>query len=118
MSSGHARVHRIAVIPGDGIGIEVIEVALNVLDAAAEASGSYKLDFTTLPWSSTYYKETGDFLPHDFKTTLRKFDAVLFGAVGLPGMLSCSRGPQATDQHLLTLLSKMSLITSHYGVFC
>jgi len=42
-------VHRIAAIPGDGIGIEVVEAALKVLNAAAELSGSYKAEVTTLP---------------------------------------------------------------------
>ena len=84
MSDG-TRVHRIAVIPGDGIGVEVIEAALQVLHTAASASRSYKIESTTLPWGSNFYKETGSFLPADFQSTLQEFDAVLFGAVGLPG---------------------------------
>jgi len=80
-------VHRIAAIPGDGIGTEVTEAALEALEAAAAASGAYKVEVTTLPWGTTFWKETGSYLPEDFETTLHGFDAVLFGAVGMPGKL-------------------------------
>lgn len=80
------RCHRIAAIPGDGIGIEVVAAALEVLQAAARASGEYTIEATHLPWGTAFYKETGSYLPSDFQTTLKQFDAVLFGAVGYPGM--------------------------------
>lgn len=80
-----ARSYRIAAIPGDGIGIEVIEAALEVLETAAKVSGDYTIETTHLPWGTAYYKETGSYLPEDFLSTLKGFDAILFGAVGAPG---------------------------------
>lgn len=85
--AGRIQTYSIALIPGDGIGIEVVEAAAQVLRAAAEAAGTYRINFTTLPWGSTFYKETGSFVPEGFQAELQKFHAVLFGAVGLPGML-------------------------------
>lgn len=75
----------IAVIPGDGIGVEVIESARTVLDALANAHG---LDFsyTTFDWSCRRYAETGTMMPPDGLDTLRPFDAILLGAVGWPGV--------------------------------
>jgi tartrate dehydrogenase/decarboxylase / D-malate dehydrogenase len=72
---------RIAAIPGDGIGPEVMEVALAVLDALQGVDG---IDFTveSFPWGSEHYRKTGAMMPTDGLPTLRGFDAVLFGAVG------------------------------------
>jgi tartrate dehydrogenase/decarboxylase/D-malate dehydrogenase len=74
---------RIAVVPGDGIGPEIIPEALKVLRAAAGPAGLC-LDFTELPWGAGHYKSHGCFMPEDGLERLRGFDAVLFGAVGLP----------------------------------
>jgi isocitrate/isopropylmalate dehydrogenase len=79
------RPYRIAVIPGDGIGTEVVDAALSVLDAAANASGQFTIEPTLLPWGTTFYKETGSYLPDDFASILHQFEAVLFGAVGSQG---------------------------------
>jgi tartrate dehydrogenase/decarboxylase/D-malate dehydrogenase len=72
---------RIAVIPGDGIGPEVMDVALGVLDALQGVDG---IDFTveSFPWGSEHYRKTGAMMPTDGLPTLGGFDAVLFGAVG------------------------------------
>ncbi len=75
--------HRIAVIGGDGIGPEVIEQAIRVVDAAGKKHGA-KFDWNRLPWGSDLYKKTGQILPADGWETLRKHDAVFFGAVGDP----------------------------------
>jgi len=75
--------HRIAVIGGDGIGPEVIDQTVRVLDALAP---HHRIEFawTHLPWGCGYYRQTGQMLPPDGFTQLRQFDAILFGAVGSP----------------------------------
>lgn len=74
---------RIAVIGGDGIGPEVIEHAVKVADAAGRKDGA-TLEWNRLPWSTDFYKKTGRIIPEDGWDTLRKHDAILFGAVGSP----------------------------------
>lgn len=77
------RSHRIAVIPGDGIGKEVVPAAIEVLERLASPE-RYALEFTHLGWSSERYLETGAYLPEDALQQLKNFDAILFGAVGSP----------------------------------
>src|SRR5438309_535473 len=74
---------RIAVIPGDGIGKEVIAEALKVLSAVTDVSGR-RLDLEMLPWSADYYLATGITLPPNGYDMLREFDAILLGALGDP----------------------------------
>jgi tartrate dehydrogenase/decarboxylase/D-malate dehydrogenase len=76
------RTHRIAAIPADGIGQEVIPAGLRVLAALAERSGDFKLDVTDFPWGSDYYRATGKMMAEDGLETLKGFDAIFFGAVG------------------------------------
>ena len=76
------RTHRIASIPADGIGPEVIEAGLEVLDALAARMGDFRLDVTRYDWGSDRYKATGAFMPADGLAQLKKMDAVYFGAVG------------------------------------
>ena len=78
---GHTRHHRIAVIPGDGIGREVTPAALEVLEAAGRAHG-FALDLTEYPWGCDYFVATGRMMPVDGIDTLRSTDAILLGAVG------------------------------------
>ncbi|MFL1462422.1 tartrate dehydrogenase [Roseococcus sp. DSY-14] len=78
------RTHRIAAIPGDGIGNEVIPAGLEVLRAVQERQGDFTLDVTDLPWGSDFYRATGRMMPEDGLETLRGFDAIYFGAVGDP----------------------------------
>ena len=73
--------YRIAVIPGDGIGGEVIPAAIEVLEAAAARFG-FRFEWQRLPWGSGYYFEHGGMMPADGLDRLRGFDAILFGAVG------------------------------------
>ncbi len=76
------RTHRIAAIPADGIGKEVIPAGLRVLAALAERSGDFKLEVTDFPWGSDYYRATGKMMAEDGLETLKGFDAIFFGAVG------------------------------------
>ncbi|MFC1552074.1 isocitrate/isopropylmalate dehydrogenase family protein [Candidatus Latescibacterota bacterium] len=75
--------YSIAVLPGDGIGPEIVPAGLKVLDAAATAGG-FKIDTEFFPWGAGYYRDNGEFLPDSGLETLREFDALYFGAVGLP----------------------------------
>jgi tartrate dehydrogenase/decarboxylase/D-malate dehydrogenase len=77
------RQYRIAAVPGDGIGPEIVPEGMAVLDTAAEAAG-FGLEWETFPWGADHYKETGRFMPEDGLEALRRFDAIYFGAVGLP----------------------------------
>ncbi|WP_170231587.1 tartrate dehydrogenase [Pseudonocardia kunmingensis] len=80
-----APVQRIAVIPGDGIGSEVIDSARAVLDAVC-ARHSVSLEYTEFDWSCERYANEGAMMPADGIETLRGFDAILLGAVGWPGV--------------------------------
>lgn len=80
------KVYRIATIPGDGIGIEITEAAVQVLKKLAEVSGKFQFEFEEFDWSSKRYKEKGHYIPPDGIDQLKKFNAVYFGAVGWPGM--------------------------------
>src|ERR671917_520569 len=76
--------YRIAAVPGDGIGKEVIAAGVEVLRALADRDGGFKLDFETFDWGSDYYKKHGIMMPENGRETLRPFDAIYFGAVGAP----------------------------------
>ncbi|GAB3674235.1 tartrate dehydrogenase [Salinisphaera aquimarina] len=76
------RKHRIAVIPGDGIGLEVIEAGKKVLEELAEKSGEIQFDFKDFDWSSKRYLEQGHYIPEGGLDELKTFDAIYFGAVG------------------------------------
>lgn len=79
-------IHKIAVIAGDGIGPEVIDEGIKVLNKVAELDGSFKFEFTHFPWGCEYYKETGRMMAEDGIEILSKFDAIFLGAVGAPGV--------------------------------
>jgi tartrate dehydrogenase/decarboxylase / D-malate dehydrogenase len=76
---------RIAVLGGDGIGPEVIDQAIRVVDAVARLDQA-RFEWTRLPWNSSYFRQHGVLLPADGFDQLRKFDAILFGAIGWPGI--------------------------------
>ena len=76
------RTYKIAAIPGDGIGPEVIEAGLEVLEALAQRDASFALQVERFPWGSDYYKRTGRMMPEDGLERLKSFDAIYFGAVG------------------------------------
>lgn len=75
--------HRIAVIPGDGIGQEVTPAALQVLDAVSRRAG-ITLDTVEYPWGCGFYREIGRMMPADGLERLRSADAIYLGAVGHP----------------------------------
>ena len=76
-------MHKIAVIPGDGTGPEVIEEALKVLSAASAKFG-FKYETTMFDFGGERYKKTGETLPDSAVSELRKFNAILLGAIGHP----------------------------------
>ena len=78
------RQHRIAAIPGDGIGQEVIAAGLEVLDVLAKRDGGFSLSVESFDWGSDYYKKHGLMMPADGRERLQDFDAIYFGAVGAP----------------------------------
>ncbi len=80
-----SRRYRIAVIPGDGIGQEVMPEALRVLDAAAANCG-FAIESHTFDWSCATYRQTGRMMPEDGLSRLADQDAILLGAVGFPGV--------------------------------
>ncbi len=78
------REYKIAAVPADGIGPEVIAAGLQVLEALEKRSGDFKIHAETFDWGSDYYKRHGVMMPADGLETLKKFDAIYFGAVGAP----------------------------------
>ena len=78
--------YKIASIPGDGIGVEVIDAGLRVLNALAERDGGFALDVTSFDWGSDRYKREGALMPADGAQDLRDYDAIFFGAVGAPDL--------------------------------
>jgi len=78
--------HRIAVIPGDGIGKEVVPEGMRVLDAAASKFG-FRLQWNSFDWSCQSYVEHGWMMPPDWKDQIGRHDAIFFGAVGWPALV-------------------------------
>jgi tartrate dehydrogenase/decarboxylase/D-malate dehydrogenase len=78
-------MHRIAVIPGDGIGKEVVPEGLRALEAAGRRRG-FELTCTTFDWSCERFTKTGRMMPEDGLDQLRGFEAIFLGAVGFPGV--------------------------------
>lgn len=78
-----SRNYTIASIPADGIGPEVISAGIQVLQSLSKTYQSqFTFDFTHFDWSSDRYLEHGSYIPEDGLASLKKFDAILFGAVG------------------------------------
>lgn len=81
------KVFRIAVIPGDGIGEEVIREGVRVMDyLALNSNGKFSFEYDYFPWGSEYYLKTGKMMDEDGVRKLRNYDAIYFGAVGFPGV--------------------------------
>lgn len=80
------KTHKVALIPGDGIGPEVIAEGIKVLDAVAAYDGGFSLEFTEFPWGCEHYLRTGEMMAADGIDTLSHFDAIFLGAVGYPGV--------------------------------
>jgi tartrate dehydrogenase/decarboxylase / D-malate dehydrogenase len=77
--------YKIAVIPGDGIGVEVMVEGVRVLQAAADKFG-FQIKWNTFDWSCETYKQTGAMMPADGLERLAQHDAIYLGAVGFPGV--------------------------------
>jgi len=90
--------YRIALIPGDGIGREVVPAAVKVLRAAAR---EFTLDFCEFEWGCEYYLRTGRMMPESSLDELRPHDAILLGAIGLgaigPGAIGTGTGGARSD---------------------
>src|SRR5207245_3495186 len=107
--------HRIAAIPGDGIGKEVVPEGMRVLDAAGRRFG-FDIEWTTFDWSCERYTETGRMMPEDGLDRLRQFEAIFLGAVGLPGvpdhvslwglLIPIRRGFHQPEEHTSELQSR------------
>jgi len=78
------RQHKIAAIPGDGIGKEVIPAGLAVLQELQKSCGDFELLVDEFPWGSDYYRQTGRMMPADGLDILRNYGAIYFGSVGDP----------------------------------
>ena len=78
--------YRIAAIPADGIGLEVIPEGIRVLEVLQKCTGNFRMTFETFPWGSDYYHAHGRMMPEDGLDTLKAFDAIYFGAVGHPSV--------------------------------
>ena len=77
--------YRIAVIPGDGIGKEVVPEGMRVLEAAGARFG-FEFDWDEFPWNCETFAETGRMMPEDGLDQIRGHDAIFLGAVGFPGI--------------------------------
>jgi tartrate dehydrogenase/decarboxylase/D-malate dehydrogenase len=77
------QVFKIAAIPADGVGKEVVAAGRRVLDTlAARSGGTFSFEWTEFPWGCEYYERTGRMMAADGLETLQAFDAIYFGAVG------------------------------------
>ncbi len=81
------KTHRIALYPGDGIGPEVVEATVIVLQALKRQLGGFHLECERFDWGMAHYERHGRVAPENFLETLRTFDAIFLGAVGWPGRL-------------------------------
>lgn len=79
------RTYKIATIPGDGIGTEVIPAGQAVVDAVGRRHG-FAMDWTMFDWSCETYARTGQMMPDDALDQIRPHDAIYLGAVGWPGV--------------------------------
>ena len=77
------RSHKIAVIPGDGIGPEVVREGLRVLERVAAMEG-FGVTLTRYPFGAEHYLKTRDILPDSAFEEIRGHDAILLGAIGDP----------------------------------
>src|SRR5690606_32716233 len=78
--------HRIAILPGDGIGREVMPPALAVLAEIEKRSPDVSFRLESFDWGADYYLEHGRMMPADALETLAGFDAILLGAIGHPAI--------------------------------
>ncbi|MEA5040685.1 MAG: tartrate dehydrogenase [Clostridiaceae bacterium] len=80
------QTYHIAVIPGDGVGPEVIAEGVRILERVAALDGGIAFRLTRFPWGCEYYQQTGRMMDEDGMERLKDFDAIYLGAVGAPGV--------------------------------
>lgn len=80
------KTYHIAVIAGDGIGPEVVEEGIRVLNCVADLDGGFRFSYTAFPWGCAYYLREGRMMPEDGLEILRAYDAIYLGAVGDPAV--------------------------------
>ncbi|KAL9120754.1 MAG: hypothetical protein Q9187_002688 [Circinaria calcarea] len=97
------RIYKIASIPGDGIGPEVISAGMQVLHKLGAATRVFELHVDHIEWGSDYYKKHGRYIPDDGLESLKKFDAIFFGSVGAPGISPSllELGPEYAEVRLI-----------------
>ena len=78
------KTYKIAAIPGDGIGAEVVAAGVQVLDALAKREGHFQFDVDVFDWGGEYYKNHGRMMPENGRSLIRHHDAILFGSAGHP----------------------------------
>ena len=78
------KTYKIACIPGDGIGKEVVPAGQTVLEALAASQSKFTFDFTSFDWGGDYFRKHGMMMPEDGLDSLRSMDAILFGSAGDP----------------------------------
>ena len=78
------KTYRIATVPGDGIGKEVVPAGRQVLEALAASSNTFRFEFRDFDWGGDYYRQHGVMMPEDGLDQLRDQDAILFGSAGDP----------------------------------
>src|SRR6267142_6330216 len=85
LHNGGRMKHHIAVIPGDGIGLEVVPEALRVLECVGKLWG-FECEWTIFEWGCAYFNRTGRMMSGDGLERLREHEALFLGAVGAPGV--------------------------------
>ncbi|KAG4438653.1 hypothetical protein IFR05_005834 [Cadophora sp. M221] len=102
VAANPSHAYKIASIPADGIGPEVVSAAIEVVQKLAATMKTFTIDFEHIPWGTAYYKKTGKYVDDDVLERLKTYDAALFGSVGAPdvpdhislwGLLLAIRGP-------------------------
>jgi tartrate dehydrogenase/decarboxylase/D-malate dehydrogenase len=78
------KTYKIAAIPGDGIGAEVIAAGVEVMNAIAGRDGAFAFAFDHFDWGGEYYKRHGRMMPENGRDLIRHHDAILFGSAGHP----------------------------------
>ena len=77
---------KLNLVPGDGIGIDVVNEGVRVLKTLQQTDGGVQFEFNNLPYSCEYYSKFGKMLPEDGLKILEQCDAIILGAVGFPGV--------------------------------